>query len=381
MSISSIEDYGLLEYWRQDHNINIWHFNQVSGDAAPSQTNDEVYTRVMRDYIARELNRSFWTLARYLNYPILPVYIDRTEQIRLSRGVPYERQRLNTRFKHLTAFGSRATTLIQAGANVEYTDEDGDGVSDTGTITVNSTLVDADEIQIFFRVADGASAAAHQLWQIRPATVSKSGNVATITAHRAEFVQPSYVKRSYDAPNFVPNDKNVASTTTNADFVDAVDVYRVYTDSTDAVQIVSDPWIDTGDRTASSPNLTSVSPLIEDGESATFMLRPALSVCKNPEHVRVNYKAGFPLDLLSEPDQELVRAIIALTDANLPMTMDGTVDPVVNSYSRWRNEARVPQRYVNNPFGTLEGQLEAWRIVEHRAYFDAGKVSQSRRIW
>ena len=378
MPITNVNHYGLLDEWRQFNDIDIWHFNQIAGKATPVEQTDQVWTLRDRDVLARTFNRSFWTLAQHLSYPIAPVWIPQYELIPLQKGIPYQRQKLQTKYGWIESFGQRATSVIQAGDVVNYCDEDNDEVSETATVTVTTTVA-ADEIKLFYRVADGAPSAAHELWEIEPISVTKSGNVATITAHRSAFVQPSIIKKPYDDPNFLPNDKNRADTETAANFVDAVDVYHVYNDTTGAVTLLSDPIL-SGDYATASYTETVVSPLLVDREMGIFSLRTASTPCPTPEYVRVYYRAGYPM-VMNQPDWELMEALTRLTNANMPQRLMSIHDTTVNVFSRDRDSALNVEHYRNNPYGMLEGQVSAWRIVERRAQYRAAQLTINRRIW
>jgi len=265
--------YGLLGQWQRIVHENIWHFNQSNGSGTRNEA-CPVYIQEDREDVAQALNMSFHMFAQYLGYFARPIW--NTERVDIGGGYPYFLQPLKLkRGGYLVEFGQRATSVIQANAAVTYSDVDGDGIDDTATITVvNATAVD--EVQIFFRTADGAPAAADERYQIEPVKVSTSAGTITITGHRALFVKPSTI---WDIP-YDPTDpngqtRNYADTANATGFVTAVDIYRVYNDTTD---------IGTLNGSLDTQTLTSGNLEIDNAEYGAFI---SLSLSSQPEYTSV----------------------------------------------------------------------------------------------
>jgi hypothetical protein len=162
----------------------------------------------------------------------------------------------------MIALGQRATSLIQAGVSVVYSDPNSIGVNDTATITVNSAVAN-DEIKLYFRTADGAPTAGDARYEIEPTVITDNGaGVVTIKAHRALFVKPKEWAREYEAFDANFNSPNIVDTGTAAGFVTAVDVYRVYTDTSAAISL----------QAADGTELQSYTGEIIDAELGTFRL-------------------------------------------------------------------------------------------------------------
>ena len=377
MARSDVDHYRLLNRWPIIMHENNWHFNQAQGTGAPLTGQcDEVMVQWERDYIANALNWSVQIMAEHLNFYPRPVYV--SERVHLGRGAPYQWQQLETRWKYLQAFGSRATALIEAGASVVYSDPQGLGVDTLATITV-TTSYDADEIAVFFKVADGAAEAASQYWQIEPLTVTKSGNTATITGPRWLFVKPAVWAQEYEEPNYT--EKNKASTTDAANFVTEVDVYRLYTDAEGAVTINTDPLLCSCDCTTLAGNeTTSGVARIVDERLGLFQLRrcPCTCGCYWPESVDIHYLAGYPL-----ADGGMARALeiaaIRLANTNMPQLPDSFCD---RTLQMWQLDMQNidPGEFTRmdmHPFGgTKRGRIEAWNQIRHLALGMGGKLTQ-----
>lgn len=368
--------YNLLNAWQRINRESIWAFNQAGGVGAPL-SECGIYIQDDREQIAETLNEAWHYFVTYLGYNPRPIWHAQT--IRLGAGQPYQLQRLRAERGYLVEFGQRATSLIQAGATVTYSASGALGtVNDTATITVN-TSVDLDEIQVFFRTADGALAAVDERFQIEPLRLSESGGVVTITGHRALFVRPDTIwERPFQPtdPNY--RERNAANTANSStDFVSEVDVYRVYNDDSVTGQLISDPiW--TRNTDLSGNLLTSADVRITDTKYGRFEVRAeCIAACVGPiEAVKVYYKSGYPLEN-GDMAMDLQRAIIRLTNANMyrklcsfcPETAIIWEDDQMTA-----DRAPVAQRWVDNPFGTRKGQVAAWLTAFRKSLAEGGKL-------
>jgi hypothetical protein len=93
------------------------------------------------------------------------------------------------------AIGVETVLAIQVAAAVTYTDEDGDGIDDTFTISAASTLTDASQVAVYFSLADrfngfGATTALSPRWRVQPITVTISGGTVTVKGPKQLCVKP-----------------------------------------------------------------------------------------------------------------------------------------------------------------------------------------------
>ena len=301
---------GFLNDWQSimEPQTGVWGFNQVAGPGAPLTRNCGVYIQPDREQIGRAMSAAYVKLSRYLGAPAYPMWM--TERITLGRGVPWWRQQLRTKYGRVIQFGKQAQTLIEADAVVTYSDADGDGVNDTATVSV-VTGVDASEIALFFRVADGAYSTGNTRFQIAPVRVSVSAGTATLVAHRALFVKPTIWQTPYDPADANDLERNAASTSSVADFVTAVDVYRVYTDTSQAIQIISDT-LDVGVCAPCSSAATDGCVRVWDYEQGIFEPRVDADFCGRiaPQFVIVNYLADVPVNADGGMDIPLQQALM-----------------------------------------------------------------------
>lgn len=374
----------LLNLWPSLLMENIWHFNQAAGIGAPVQTaNDQggvIYLQKEREYIARHLEAAYIRLAVDLNYPIAPTYI--SETIPIGGGYPLQGQLLTARYFKMIELGIRAQTLIQAGVAVAYSDPNSVGVNDTATITVVTGIANA-EIKLYFQVSDGAPTAGDVRYEIEPTVITDAAGTVTIKAHRALFVKPSQWAREYVAsdPNF--NSPNVVDTANGSTgFVSAVDVYRVYTDTTTGnVELVASDG---------STILETYTGEILDARLSTFRLGAFCSTwCGGyPAFVRVNYKAGAALQN-SRIDSELYESCVALACAEMDSILSKMSYWTLDMFTKWHqpltesiNGTLVPvatKSEANNPYGSRSGQIKAWRTVTQRGIKKGHKLTYN--IW
>lgn len=376
MAVSAIQTYKCLNLWQRVMGEDIWRFNQVDGlGSFARKSGRSVYIQPERDEIAQALNDSINVLVEYLRYYPRPVYV--SEQIPLGRGEPFQFQTLRTKYKHVEAFGQRATTLITANAAVTYSASNPVlGFNDTATITVNTT-VDDSEVQVFFRTADGAPESAYDLYQIEPLRVTSSGGVTTITGKRALFVRPDTIWDTpylFDSGNL--NEKNAADTLDNTDFVTQVDVYRVYTDTTQAYVVSDDAW--TGGLADAGSTYTAAATRLIDKQLGIF--QPRVDICCGctapPEYVDVYYKAGLPLQF-GDVQSWMGMAVTRLANTLMSQEICTLWQQVLNRWSTDRDAIDrdlLQPNDLSNPFGLRKGQVEVWRNIRPKAIGMGGKL-------
>lgn len=383
MAVSTYTNFKLLNAWQRIMGENIWEFNQVSGLGIQRRENQPPYLQPARDDIARSLYEAVEAWVGYSLYYPRPTYV--TERIDLRGGDPYQLQTLRLTWKHLVAFGSRGTSVISAGAAVTYSASAGSPVDDIATIgPIATNITDASEIQVFFQVADGAPGAADERYEIEPLTVTISGGNVTITGHRALFVLPNKI---WDMPYLVDSGnyaaKNTADTGDATDFVTAVDVYRVYTDTTNAVQVVSDGRYLNCDCSGSN-TLTTAGARIYDARQSIVQFCASDCGCSGPyEAVNVNYLAGLAL-VNNRVAPDIEKSLVRLANTYMWQKPCSLYEEVHNKWADDRNP--TPQELLQpgdaqNPFGIKQGQIAAWRGLNRpsRTIGQGGKLTMNVR--
>lgn len=381
MAVSEIVTHKLLNAWQQYMRVNPWHFNQIAGTGtlAPlSEPGDVVWVQPERDELAEGISHAIAVAVPFLKTFHRPVYT--FEDIPFTSGWPgaYGAE-VKARYRHIQAIGRRGVTLIEADAPVVYSDVGGGGVDNRATVTVTlpSGVTDPTQVRLFFKQADSLAAAeADDRWEIEPVTVSIAGGVATITGHRSLFANPALWRNPYRSPNYNRASIEDGATTDAGDFITAVDVYRIYPDTTDAVTYLASPALNCTDCEYSE---VAGSAYISNSELGL------IRVCSNcnswpcygfPRYVRVHYLAGFPLDPITlQPDANITRAFIRLANAKMPyMPPDRSDVPI----TQWLEDFKIypsgelPPALVNNPFGVKVGEVEAYRMLDPYASIGGG---------
>lgn len=359
----------LMDAWRRRMRISPWHFNQATGAglyAPTSVPGNAVWVQTEREGVAEGLMAALSLAFNELHFYHRPVYVK--DRLQVTRNTALTNQLLYADHRHIQAIGKRGLTVIQAAAPIVYTDEDGDGVLETATITVATTLSDITEIQAFFQPATSDEAAGDERWQIEPLKVTANGVTAILRGHMSLFVDPAYWKFPYQAPNY--NNQSITYATTNvlADFVTAIDVYRVYPDTTDAVRIscqYAGCCPDGNEFTVFGGKASIV-----NSEGGMLRISPTdCCSCANwmgVRYVDVWYLAGYPLDFRTGlPQSDLELALLKLANAEIPYTVP-TNDARANIFygdSQVYPERQMPPGLLNNPLGVKMGQAEAWRTI------------------
>lgn len=365
MARSDILTSHLLNRWPAIMGESVFRYNQILGANVEVQA-CPVYIQPDRDELARAINKALNMSARELGFWPVPEFHTQ-EQIDFGAGYPYWRQPLRLRYGYLRGLGTRATSLIQAGATVTYSDSDGDGTDDTATISV-TTSVDESEVAIFFRTADGAYAAADPRWEIDNLRKSTSGGVVTLTGHRGLFVKPSVWAQPYEAPNY-----NVVNAADNiaGNYVTTVDVYRVYVDSTVPVTLV---YYD--DCTQVDTNVTTTARIIDSELGFISINRPANCVGYPYHKVLIDYYAGYPLRY-GNPEPVLEEMVIRLANTYVPKEQCSWCDRVSNHWSNDTENFDLTRSNVDwsRMFGMQKGQVNAAQVVAEWRLGQGGKVT------
>lgn len=314
---------------------------------------------------------------------------------------------INARWAKFIIGGQRTLATVGEatvdGGELVYTDEDSDGFYETATITLAlpatmTSLTDACEFKVFF---DGETAPA---WEIR------YPRSATITGGNIVFVFDSWMFIDPDLWEQFPTSDGVAaidvSDTTN--FVTTVDVYREYADHTEASSTFywdnSRPNVCTTSGTSTCTSCGGVGcevcsytaqtgcliardvnlgilvpqPATYDTDNSVW-LRTNYAVSARPDMVKIWYKAGDQsqdylncrtCDPMSNFWAQIV-SWIATARLERPLCSCGNLQALseklredLSRFSRAEATHYQTDDIINCPFGTLRGEVEAWRRIK-----------------
>ncbi len=220
-------------------------------------------------------------------------------------------------------------------------------------------------------------------YRVQPVSVTISGGTATIIGRAWTIGKPLLHQGT---------DVDVLDPTVDANYPTTLAVYRYYTDTSDQGAFVWESVPGTcceGNIDPSYVNASDARFTIRDSElgyvagdiasynTATALWEPAQwPVAYEPNRVRVSYLAGSPLaggqmntrnkEIIARlAAAELARAICACTDANMEMHRW--------QFDRARAAGSNDEQYtlseddLSNEFGTLWGQIWAWKQVKQLA--------------
>jgi len=400
-----------LETWRKNFSYHPWHFWGLASAAhypVDTACPDLIYQyawqandSVGRDDIRRAIESAEDKLADWLHYSPAPHFVEET--LTMPRWYDANLNRLSYSDAtgrwlgvqlpegKIRAVGVETRTLINTAALV-YSDADGDGLNDTFTATVATTVTDATQIEVIFAAADRLTSTLGD-WVIAPLQVVISGGNATITGRAWQAVKP--IKYESGA-TLDPADAG--------NFITSVEVYRHYCDPTgttqDTAQAVliweTKPWPILASCCYPAPTTTnSADPAalgyalarvtVRDAENGIVALgeaiynsttgewqRVSMSDCRPPDRVLIRYYAGDDESRWSKTvadfaAAELGKRVCACGSANR-MIYQMQVDRAFGGDARVE-KFTMTQSDDQSPFGYKEGQIAAWRVVRNLRKF------------
>ena len=241
----TIQDFPImpLDLWRQEIGYSPWHFWGLSDNTyTPLSSN---CNSLVREYAWQQADQSgradirqaimnaerllldnagFWPAPVYSEDTLpWPQYNDR----RLYRGSRHDARggwipiQLNEGY--IQACGIKAYTELADAAALTYTDQDGDGLQDTFSCSVATTVTNPDEIAIYFQTGDRLTDDNwfSDRWRIEPVNVSFLAGTVTIMGKKWLCVRPTL----YQDKDHYPIDPTVAT-----NFITHVSIFRRYTD-------------------------------------------------------------------------------------------------------------------------------------------------------
>ena len=282
--------------------------------------------------------------------------------------------------------GQRGTNLeatptepVVAGIGIAFSDERTSGFNDTATITAETDVTDPSEIKLYFEGHDADPA-----WEIRPfRSISISSGVVTIVVDSWLMFSPDLWEK---APAGEPITINAG---TVGNYVDTVDVYRDYIDTTQ----FSCRFIWEAQKSPLGVTLQTGRLQVMDGHLGTFGPVPAtfdedtevwsttpFSICgRKPDQVQLWYKAGMLSQEFRQgfdiyPMNRVMKENIAwLATARMDITFRANTN-ITDFVNRLRRNALesidgdssffLPEELSTAPFGTRIGELRVWKRLK-----------------
>lgn len=305
----------------------------------------EYWTRDQRQMAARYLAVAQSMIETELKYALCPTWVADEEQ-------PYTAPLL-VRQKRVIAAGVMATVTIQAGAAVDHT-------SDPAVIgPMATTVTDTSEVVVYH---PGTTEA------IEPQEISISSGLLTIYIPRCRMVK-------------ITQQGTVAAYDTAANFVDTVDVVRIYNDTSTQAELVWDHECGLACAANGCSEYTQTACMyVRDGEVGSIQVQPATyadgtwtkadpAYRGRPYKVRLNYKAG-----LAAITPQMEDAIVRLAHTLMPSEPCGCT----TIQQLWKRDRNVPlvldRERINCPFGMMDGAWIAWRMCQTKRHVGMGVI-------
>ncbi len=291
---------------------------------------------------------------------------------------------------HIHACGVERLTAISNVA-VVLTDADGDGLNETFTLgPIATTVTDVNEIAVYFAAADRLNGdPAGDTYRIEPIKVTIAGGFVTITGHSWMLARPILRERVGVAP---------LDPDTAANFAATLDVYRRWVDPDGQQQENSQGvliWETTPDCDCAALSSYSTDPAtVAQGvarvgirDAIAGVVTPALAArnattgnwywvdsqtCKAPQRAKIRTYAGYPLvNRQMAPQFHTIVARLAAAELGRPTC---SCQSATRELGKWQwDMTRIgganAEQYgtsleiMNCPFGTLRGQVDAWRQI------------------
>lgn len=302
--------------------------------------------------------------------------------------------------ERLTSIG----TVTTGGGGLVYSDEDGDGLSDTFTITIATSVTDTSKLAVYLAAADRLDdEGISERWRIRPVRVSISGGTATIIGRYWLLAKPIL----YEGILAQPLDPTIAG-----NFVSSLLVYERTTDPTgtsvDNAQAnviwETEPchgwwcccsgcsggpsYIPNASTDPASYGIAAARAGLRDpimgrvtvGEalynaSSGYWTAMSWGACREPDRALIRHYSGYPLDTNGQMAQkfQMIVARLAAAEMTKPLCSCEPANKLVHEWSfdlarvGGANEERfsISEENLSNPFGSKRGQVYAWEAVRN----------------
>lgn len=400
MARSEVKTWLSLDRWAQIIGIHPLHFNGLDAtDLTPNTVCGELWfqhpwqhsDRVGRDDVARSIQAAEQEIAAEVGYNLLADWTVE-ERIPFARpGVPgvYNLSGTNPRGQmnsielrrgHVISGGVKTKSVISAAAAIVRSDEDGDGYSETCTVTVATTITAANEIAVYYAGKSGVDA-----WEVRPITVSFSGGNVVIQFKAWQVP----VESEMEAINPDPLDAEAAGS-----YETTIDVYRLYNDPSTQVQFMweNSPGCSCGTGTCTTCQLSTQAgcfhlreprigiavptPGSWDSDDEEFDVA-AFAVRRGPDQARFWYYSGYEDKSLTRSKVEMASyweyAVAYFAASKLDRSVCGCSN-VQTFIDGWRMDVAVNEfqgttvtvlpELLSNRLGTTRGAIYAWKRIQ-----------------
>lgn len=410
-----------LEDFRRCFGWNPYHFWGLANDDVPVESKCNIVVRKYswqqskaagRNEIARGIRVAEARLREHLNFSVGKRFIEETLDYpslydpRMSRGLPLgaNGRRLNVRLSEgfVHALGPEMLVFDGVGA-VVLSDQYNDGLIDTFTFTIPTTITDESEVAVYFAAADRLdSQGPSDEYLIEPLEVSINAGMLTVTGRSWLIIRPIL----YEGVT-----KTVLDPAVVGNYATTLEVYQrsAFQNGTDASnsQVVLiwntlpyPPWaiLCCDDLSFPTGQTDPASEAFVVGRAAVRNFRrgeivpgqAALNTtnglwsdiswsngCREPDKILVRYQAGVDKSNLKQigihGEWEEIVCRLAAAEVGKPICACEGANKELHrwQYDRARVDGANDEIYrtsledLNNPFGTRAGMIYAWHQVKN----------------
>lgn len=413
-----------LDTFREYMQYNPWHFWGMANDLCPvnSECNDVLYeyawqygVQAGREDIRRAILSAEQRLKPYLHFSVAPHFVEETVEYfqrnrRARQNIGYIGGSMYSQVGAGDAFGRWTSVEMSEGyihsigvesitslgdQSLTYSDDDGDGLNESFTLSFATTETDTDHIEVYFSSGDRLGEELGDRWRVQPVQMSISSGTCTIKGRAWTVVKPIKYRGATG---------KVLDPSTSANFVSTLEVCTrkcnpdgndVYTSQATfiwetlpapqwwgiwTVQFSTDPAaiaLAIGRCGIRDPEGGIVAPgeAIYNTTTGTWaqLLPPWGFLIRRPDRVRIRYYAGYPLESDGQMDSNLRAAVTHLAMAELPERLVAC-DTSLRELHYWQfdlsrvgtaqEQYAVTKERMNNPFGSRRGHVDAWERVK-----------------
>lgn len=376
--------------------IDPFHFNGIVTELhPPNSACDDVWYqydwqyggKLSREMLAVALRQAEDLVSEHLNWTPIPCWFEEERRIP-TYYKPEIYSSLNSRggsksimakFGHVLEVGMRASEYIDTPA-VVLSDEDGDGYDETVTITFITTATEPSELHVYYPDRDGDDE-----WEIRPLDHIDIADDGTATIVFQRYLIPLDTLLA-----LMPQPEDIYHIGIDGDdennFLDAVDVYHVYTDTTTQATVYCEPGSGCGDTCEfdtqsgclfvrdSRLGILAFSVAAYNEDTGTFTPQ---NLCGVPTKIKYYYRAGWTDPRQQYPyvnmDQTLERMICFYA---ISLLTDEQICGCSNTRRIWSQMIRdlaedtgerrfiMPWSLMGNPLGTTFAAVSLWRHIQ-----------------
>ena len=335
-------------------------FRQI--DSGFNSYSESIWVQDERDELDYQLKTMFNEMQQWLGFYPRPIW--KTIRIPLDYyQLYYSQEYLKVpESAWLLNFGVRATEVVEENVVIAEKTNSNDFI----TLSITTDEITSGEVSVFHTASDSFNNVADDRFKILPDNIYYDGTDYKIKIHYSKLIKPSLWEEQF--LNGDPEQRNSYTKNDVSNYVDFIDVYRIYNDDTIKAKIVGPPFDFTTNTTIQEKTVNAV---ILDSENGYFKIVESGAYSTfEPTSVEINAYIGYPLT-----EQGLMNPIIEefiIRKAKVEMGINARLAEAKIS-TQWgfddlpaytkpdANSGRVGIGYRPNPIGARNIDVELFK--------------------